>query len=60
MIHNGAGYTGIPPRCSQEEDASHQGGDGEVQGRLRGHGQEAASRDCEEGRGNILNILSRQ
>ena len=30
VIHDGTGSGILAPRCSQEEDASHQGGDGEV------------------------------
>ena len=34
-----------PLGCPQEEDEADQGGDGEVQGGVRGHGQEAPSGD---------------
>ena len=37
----GTGAGKQPPRCPQEEDEADEGGDGEVQGGERGHGQEA-------------------
>ena len=42
---DGTGAGKQPPRCPQEEDEADEGGDGEVQGGERGHGEEAPGRD---------------
>ena len=42
---DGTGAGKQPPRCPQEEDEADEGGDGEVQGGERGHGEEAPSGD---------------
>ena len=42
---DGTGAGKQPPRCPQEEDEADEGGDGEVQGGERGHGEEAPGGD---------------
>jgi len=43
IVQNESSAGKQPLGCPQEEDEADQGGDGEVQGGVRGHGQEAPS-----------------